>query len=838
MTDQEKELKRIIELEDPILFLGAGFSLGAKTQHNFDFPTGNQLKEKLINDLLKLPKSSPDFDDLNKYSLANVCDYCEVERSPAHLTDFLIDLFKNSSPATFHHLITKYPWKRIYTTNIDDVVETCFAKENKFLLVQNYVRKSTLQPKGKIEYIKLHGCVNNPSEGLTFSIKSYLDSMLLAKDYRFNNLSLDMHSETIVFLGSDFSEFNIDYYLKLYENSGYHSSKGKLIFINPYPSIIFKSKVRKLGATLIEWDTKTFLEFVAQIYSNKDTSANVTQLRQLTRFGFESYKSIRDKILPVQTYESNLYFGFEPNWTDILTEWDFINSDINHELKKFLTTNSNDKSGIFAIYGKGLSGKSTYLLRMGALLELEGYEVWTFHGKTFNYYEFFKWIKLNDDKSQFALIFDNASYNYRDLSRLLKLIPLSQQLIIITTSRLPMHIRARYNIIESRHVEYYIEPNISTDFAKNIAMKLDEKGYLGTLKKYDGIADRVKFILEKNDTLNILYEITYGRGFRERITRNLLPLLDKDSDARDLLILMSIFEKLDLPFVPKELVSLLFGNRAKETLNAVEDFIKYNSQGDISLRTVFYLQNIMKIASKKKLLTMVRNILTAVAPQLNDNQYSFWTQIEAVCIKEKILRKKLGLKTEEIMIMLYDLKQDLSGSYNYWIQLGIAEQMNKEFDKAMNHFRQAEVLNSSSYMVKNAIGRNFLKQANSLDDQRFAKILFSEGESILLDLISNREEVQVRSFSTHTYLYEKINFLKKFKILPPNDELRQMFTLLNKLIEKDPEDVMAKQIGNYLYDYLKTIKRTNIVKFKYFDLSLIKSILTQYDLDFSDLDDF
>jgi len=833
--DPIRELQRIIDFEDPILFLGAGFSLGATTQNGRKFPTGKELKKYLITELLKYEETSTEYSDLIAFSLPEICDYCESEKSPAHLTDYLVREFQNAIPSNFHYLVSRFPWKKIYTTNIDDIIESCFSKENKELLVQNFKRKSTVDPKNKIEFIKLHGCVKNPSEGLTFSIKSYLDSVILNRDYRFSSLSLDMHSESIIFVGHDFNDFNIDYYLKLYDNSGYQTSRGKLIFINPYPSIIFKSKIKQSGGIVIEWNSQQFFEFVNDHYSKKNTSPAVNQFKSLTRFGFERLKEIKEKLLPIDKYESDLYFGFEPNWKDIYAEWDFQNIDIIEKLNLFLKNTIAKYSGIFSIYGKGLSGKSTYLLRIGAFLDSNGFEVWRFSGKYFNYFEFFKWIRLNDDKTQFALIFDDTSYYYKDISRLINLLSSSQRLIVITTARFPLHIRSRYNIVDNKHYEYYIEPRINDIFSENIAKKLEEKGYLGSLKKIDSTLERSKYISEKNDLVNILYEITFGKGFIKKLSENLTPLLSKDIISRDVLIALCIFEKLDLPFLPKELISLLYGSESKKILETIEDYIKYNSKNDISLRTFFYSPSIFRSASKAKLISVIKNILQSLAPQLDDVHHNVWTQIESSLTKEKLLRKRLGLKTTDIKDMLYELKLDLSTSYNYWIQLGIAEQMDAEYDKALNHFKQAEVINPGSYMVKNAIGRNFLKQANSINDIKLSSLLFSEGEKILLSLINNREEHQVRAFSTHTLLYEKINYLKKFNIIPSNEELREMFLLLKKLIEKDPEDIMAKQLSNVFFDFIRTIKKTNVINLNYYDISILKAMLSEYQIDLDDL---
>jgi len=232
----------------------------------------------------------------------------------------------------------------------------------------------------------------------------------------------------------------------------------------------------------------------------------------------------------------------------------------------------------------------------------------------------------------------------------------------------------------------------------------------------------------------------------------------------------------------------------------------------------------------------LKSVLRSISPQLDNNPRNLWNQIEASCIKEKILRIKLKLNTQQIKEMLYELKDDLSGSYNYWLQLGISEQLGMDFDKALNHFRQAEVINPGSYMVQNAIGRNYLRQANNMKEIIFATKVFEEGEEIILNLINHREEFQVRAFSTHTYLYEKINFLKKFKVDISRNDLKGMFNLLKRIVDKDPEDVMTQHISNYFMDYLKLTKRTDIVRLEYHDISILKTMLIDNQMDIDDLE--
>ncbi len=181
--------------------------------------------------------------------------------------------------------------------------------------------------------------------------------------------------------------------------------------------------------------------------------------------------------------------------------------------------------------------------------------------------------------------------------------------------------------------------------------------------------------------------------------------------------------------------------------------------------------------------------------------------------------------------MFFDIQNYYNDNYNYWIQLGISEQIDYEYEKALNHFKQAEALYPDSYMVRNAIARNFLKQANYTENLVNAKPYFEEGENLILSLINEREEFQVKAFSTHCYLYEKINYLDKFGIVPLDQELKDMLKLLKTILDKDTEDGMAKHISNKFFNYLKKKNKTNIIDVSFYDLSSLKIMFEQYDID-------
>ncbi len=310
-----------------------------------------------------------------------------------------------------------------------------------------------------------------------------------------------------------------------------------------------------------------------------------------------------------------------------------------------------------------------------------------------------------------------------------------------------------------------------------------------------------------------------------------MPRIKTKSKTKEILVKLAIFHKLDLPYLPIELLNLIYRNETSDLVRLIDDLVKYNEYNGIEIRNEFLIQHIFKATSYKEIINNIQEILINIAPQVDDSGHSYWNEILASLIKEKLLRKRLNLYTGQIKQMLYELNGYYGDNFNYWLQLGIAEQMESEYEKALNHFRQAESANPNSYMVQNAIGRNFLKQANSMNKFEMAKPYFDDGESIMIDLIKNKEEFQVKAFSTHCYLYEKINFLKKFKQKVHDKELRQLFGYLEYVIQRDPEDAMAKHISNHFFNFLKSIGKTGIVSINYQDISRLKSLLFATNLD-------
>ncbi|PKB20327.1 SIR2 family protein [Janthinobacterium sp. 64] len=96
-----------------ILFVGAGFSVGATALNGSGFPTGSHLARLLCEEA-----SAPVSDDLKTASSR----YLRKKR-PDELIKFLRENYSSKVILEKQEIVASIPWKAIYTTNYDDILE-------------------------------------------------------------------------------------------------------------------------------------------------------------------------------------------------------------------------------------------------------------------------------------------------------------------------------------------------------------------------------------------------------------------------------------------------------------------------------------------------------------------------------------------------------------------------------------------------------------------------------------------------------------------------------------------------------------------------------------------
>ncbi len=116
-------LKRSLLANKCVLFLGAGFSLDAQNRKGEGIPTGKELLRRLW--ILLGYTGEPEKDA----TLQKIFDLA-LKRKKKDLIPLLEECYKCERLSDWHHHVPLFYWYRIYTTNIDDVVECAYHTNN------------------------------------------------------------------------------------------------------------------------------------------------------------------------------------------------------------------------------------------------------------------------------------------------------------------------------------------------------------------------------------------------------------------------------------------------------------------------------------------------------------------------------------------------------------------------------------------------------------------------------------------------------------------------------------------------------------------------------------
>lgn len=140
-----------------VLLTGAGFSMGAKNSvsyKEYNFFSGNDLKKYLL-------KSLGDEMDPSNCGLSVLASYFVEQRGVDALIELIKPCFLAKSVADFQIGLMQLPWKRIYTTNYDNVMEVASDRAHvyrKTIVLSMPIQKE--ESKNNI-IVHLNGCVDN-----------------------------------------------------------------------------------------------------------------------------------------------------------------------------------------------------------------------------------------------------------------------------------------------------------------------------------------------------------------------------------------------------------------------------------------------------------------------------------------------------------------------------------------------------------------------------------------------------------------------------------------------------------------------------------------------------
>lgn len=768
--EAEELLKDSLNNRTPILFLGAGFSFKALNHRNKTIELADNLKKKIFEEfyIKKKPEhvDARYISDVENYNLKDLCMTIKQESTERkkQLYEFLIDTFKgaHADPDNdFHIKVQEYNWTKIYTLNIDDLIENIYEHEKKSILVQN---EKSIKNNDEIvtELYKLHGCVNKPENGFIFSTDEYI-SMIENADFRMKEFANDYYKNDIIFIGTELDEDDISYILKNYLSAGYeHNTKCFFICPTIKPKLLSQIRGDK-NSYIIYWDTEKFLNWLSEnVQKNQIEDDN---LKHLHFRGFQNIEEILKN--KSKYYAPVLYNGYPPFYEDILDGWDIMYPKYKENRDEILGTT---KSSVIALYGKMYVGKTCIARRIIVDFFNIGFNALEFKMEnSLDFAMLSKYISNYTPGSKFAIMVDDAAQIYRRLYEFIDSEQMKDYLIIfVTTSNILHHMSKRHELLLHDSRELYINPELNYQYSCNIYEKLNEKNRLGALSKYaDTRSSSIRFIKDNKDIINLLYLLTHGKGFQEYF-ESMIEHIDTSAEYFNLFYTVAIFSVLQIDGYPKEFITNIHKKiQIKELKIQFGDLLYFTEENRfLKVRCSNLMESVVvsKLSYEKIINYILQNVyyLQGLFNEKIENIYSDYFHI---LVKENFLHKKLGIPYELLRQYYNEIENKFKDISYYWMQRAILEQHDKHFEEAEIFINNAKKIRPDSYQAQHALAKNRMERAlKELEDGSSYSVvayLFEEGETGIIDLINNPKYSRSFCYSVHAYLDMKMKYCKK-----------------------------------------------------------------------------
>lgn len=237
-----EEALRVAWNGNAIAFLGSGFSKGAKNTRGEDFKSSEEFRVSLNN-----ASSGP--------SDGNLGDAAEAFRSTLGdfaLVDELIKEFSAGAVADHHRTIASIPWRRVYTTNYDNVFETSAkASQVRVLPVTLKIDPYAARDDG-LQYVHLNGAIEGLApEDLDTILKltdtSYVTSSIAQSPWAITFRNDMRLADAVFYFG--YSLFDLDIKRIIYESPDL--SRKSFFILGENPTALTKQRIHRYG-TLIE----------------------------------------------------------------------------------------------------------------------------------------------------------------------------------------------------------------------------------------------------------------------------------------------------------------------------------------------------------------------------------------------------------------------------------------------------------------------------------------------------------------------------------------------------------------------------------------------------------
>lgn len=755
-----------------LLFLGSGFSVGATNVFDETMPIGRGLS-----DLLDKETKEDNDGDLEEAAE----NYIEVFGETS-LAQKLRDLFTVKTTSEAQKTICKCSWRRIYTTNYDNVVENIMAREKKNFLpvtlsspADNYTNKRDI-------VVHLNGSIYNVSSNTLSSefkltSSSYLTQHFQESSWR-NLFEYDIKdSDLIVFIGFSL-QYDLDLKKLLWEDS---NTKSKCVFImkdGEKPNNV--KRASRYGSVYpIGFDAfAKIIDDIKRIHPVQSTRLQRPFLCFKTPFVYkESVARIPDaSIVDLFLYGKvdDLFIQRSYDHPDTLHY--YIRRDLIPKVIKSLDNGAKD----ILIHSDLGNGKSLFI--KGLIYELlnNGYKVFSYDKFYANLRTEIEQICETGDSST-VFVVENYNAN-RNVLEAIQTFRTNQRLIVSERS---VTNDMYYDWLRCLVKRDFYEVDVNRLEDRELDECISILDQFGLWRKFSNYRDDQKkeYLIDvcKRSLRLILLSVINSTDIRQRIEKE-INTIKQDTDVYQALVLMLVSNLLDWN-ISLDQISYAIGDSIKGSSSfrhneVVKEYVDFNSSElkvKSSILSEVILTHIMDV-------NVVRETLVKAFKNFDkypgDSVYrKYMITILSYANLQRVFNKEEGdIFNDNIVILFEDIRscRFCENNPHYWLQYAISKLGERKYEEAKLYFDNAYTfakrkIGFDTYQIDNHFARYLLENVIYSDNDDEYMKAFRQAHNILTD----RSHLKDTKYYPFKVARSYLPFYEKFKNRMSKKELTQ-----------------------------------------------------------------
>ena len=682
-------LERAIANGNAILLLGAGASVGSLNSQGEPLLSTTQLAEVLATES-GFPYTNESLDEV--YAAAK-------QVLGTNLSRLLERHFRHCRPSDDYLALARFPWMRVYTTNIDDAFERALerSKASNPQRVRIQTRKSQFvdrdQTYSHLDLVKLHGSIDRLHEGVIFSSTEYAIEAANPSPW-YSQLGYDYQNYSFIIIGSSLKE-PLFYQQVQYAREKIRDTSPQSYLVVPCLSELQKTAFTAENILYIKWTLTDFVCWLQERFPNgldfTDVAANNNpSIRKLMTGKREDIarraKALSD-VLQIQPNNMrstdlqpgrirNFYRGFKPTWADIADGIAAHTDDIEKLVEKFQSALSS-KVQCVAVYGPAGSGKST-ACRLAAFELVRTSEIPCYFISGTNEHIVPALEELEAaNEGRYIVICDRLEPSTEAIVASLQKHKFAKLLIVAVESQHAWSDRIRAKFVDVSVTEFEMS-RISKEDVTKILLKLEQHGPWTLLaRSTPRQREHLLYRKSRRQLLIGLLEATQGMGFEEIIERDYRSLTSDKHRIFLVTVGLASIHRLYLPitYAARALESLKVQHGPAELLVAMEGIL-YNANGRLFARHPVYVRSLIeshidtnKLADVvEKLIHVFTNYRAPVIKSLSRNESHLYKKT----INNRFLRGILRNNERRVLGIYQSLEKYFEQDGLYWLQYGLA----------------------------------------------------------------------------------------------------------------------------------------------------------------------